>query len=214
MISAGLASWMGDILMLAPKNKNRLEAALAAGILGLALLAVSAPAEAQMRGFRGGPGFHQGFGGGPSGFRGFGGGIQRPFMTRAQFGGVNRPFGGFHRGFSGGVQRPFVTGARFGSVHRPFGGVHRGFVHRPFVHRTAFFPRRFHHRRRFGGGFATGFFTGAALGFSPAFYGYPYAGYGYPYYTTASYDEECFVVRRRVRDPWGRIVIRRRIVCA
>jgi hypothetical protein len=186
MISAGLASWMGDILMLAPKNKNRLEAALAAGILGLALLAVSAPAEAQMRGFRGGPGFHQGFGGGPSGFRGFGGGIQRPFMTRAQFGGVNRPFG----------------------------GVHRGFVHRPFVHRTAFFPRRFHHRRRFGGGFATGFFTGAALGFSPAFYGYPYAGYGYPYYTTASYDEECFVVRRRVRDPWGRIVIRRRIVCA
>jgi hypothetical protein len=43
---------------------------------------------------------------------------------------------------------------------------------------------------------------------------YPYYGYNYPYlYAGAAYDSECYWVRRRVIDPWGRVVRRRVQVC-
>jgi hypothetical protein len=93
-----------------------------------------------------------------------------------------------HHGF---MARPmFVHRPVF--AHRPF------FVHRPFVRRP-FFVRRHH---RFGPAFAAGFVGGAALG------SLGYASYGYPYY-----GEDCYVVRRRIVNPWGYVVVRRALVC-
>jgi hypothetical protein len=66
-------------------------------------------------------------------------------------------------------------------------------VHRPvFVRRHRFVHRPFFHRRRH---FAPAFLTAAA--FAPSFYA-----------------DDCFVVRRKVVNRWGDIVIRRRVVCS
>lgn len=223
--------------MAAPQHKGTLAIGLAAATFAMSLLTFPDPAEAQFRGSRGGSGFHQGFGGGRGGFggfhRGMGGGFNRPAAMGGSIGmgrpigmGMGPRFGGFQRGIAGGfnrpvaIGRPITMGPRFGGISRSVGGLRHGFANRPFVHRTAHFSRPFHHRRRHGGVFATGLFTGAAFGLAAGYpygYGYPYA-YDYPYYGTAAYGtaaygEECFVVRRRVRDIRGNIVIRRRIVC-
>ena len=43
--------------------------------------------------------------------------------------------------------------------------------------------------------------------------GYPYyGGYGYPYASGGYYDDDCYVVRRRVLTPYG-WRIRRAVVC-
>ena len=58
---------------------------------------------------------------------------------------------------------------------------------------------------------------GPAYGYAP-----PAPAYGYPPYRPAggyyadvapSYGEECYTVRRRFVDDWGRVVIRRTRVC-
>ena len=98
--------------------------------------------------------------------------------------------GGFHHlGGMGGFHHGGFAGRRFGD----FGGFHHGFRHRGF---------------EFGGPFAAGLISGAALGGLYG-YGYPYGGY----YSYADYGEECIVVRRRALSPWGYPVIRRKLVC-
>jgi hypothetical protein len=43
--------------------------------------------------------------------------------------------------------------------------------------------------------------------------GFEGGGYGYPYYDSGEYGAECFVVRHRIVNPWGYVVVRRRLVC-
>jgi hypothetical protein len=132
---------------------------------------------------------------------GFGGG-----MRMGGFGGGMRMggFGGMRMGGFGGMRMGGFHHARMGGFH------HMGGFHRPFVHRAVFAHRPFvHHRRHFGGAFATGFVGGAALGLASSAYAYPY-DYGY---STASYNDDCYVVRRRVVNPWGYVVVRPQLVC-
>ncbi|MBJ6124337.1 hypothetical protein [Microvirga splendida] len=73
----------------------------------------------------------------------------------------------------------------------------------------------------YGGYYRTGWgypsFGGALLaGLTLGALSYPYYGYGYgtPYlYAGAVYGEECYWARRRVIDPWGRVVRRLVQVC-
>jgi hypothetical protein len=121
-----------------------------------------------------------GFHGG--GFHGPMGGFRGPGMMHAGFGGFRQPGAFMHPGF------------------RPGFGQHRFFAHRAFFHR----------HNRFGGPFAVGLLSGAALG---AFaYGSPYYGYG-GYYSDAGYGDDCYVIRRRVVNPWGYVTVRRALVC-
>jgi hypothetical protein len=146
--------------------------------------ALTLAAPAEAR-FGGFGGFHGGMGGFGGGF----GGFHRPFMMHPGFAG----HGFVGRGFAG----------------RPFFG--RGFVGRPFFGRR-FVGRPFFFRRHngFGNAFAVGLVSGAALGaFGYPYYSYPY----YPYYSSA-YDEDCYVVRRRIVTRWGGIVVRRALVCS
>ena len=39
-----------------------------------------------------------------------------------------------------------------------------------------------------------------------------YYGYGYPYYG-AAYGGDCYLVSRRLIDPWGRVITRRVYAC-
>lgn len=63
--------------------------------------------------------------------------------------------------------------------------------------------RRSHSR---GAAVAAGVVGGLALGALAA-------GAARPAYATPVYDEDCYEVRRRYRDAWGRIIIRRETVC-
>jgi hypothetical protein len=166
---------------------KKLKPWIAAGALFLGAMAFSAPAEA--RGFGGGGG-HGGMGGGFHGGMGMGG-------FRGGMGGGFR--GGAMIGRVGGFRGP-VAFAHSGFPHPPL------FAHRVFVNRPLFFHRRFvdrrffFNRRRFVGAVAVGFDGG----------GY---GYDYPYYDSGEYGDECFVVRHRVVNRWGYVVVRRRLVC-
>ena len=55
---------------------------------------------------------------------------------------------------------------------------------------------------------------GPAYGYAPPApaYGYRPAG-GYYAHGAPAYEEECYTVRRRFVDDWGRVVIRRTRVC-
>jgi hypothetical protein len=130
----------------------------------------------------------RGFGGGGGGFRGGGG--------------FHGGMGGFH---GGGMMRG-GSGFRgpIAFAHRGFAGSafisHRAFVGHAFIFRRRFADRHFFFpRRRFFGPFAVGFDGG---------------DYDYPYYDSGVYGEECFFVRQRVVNPWGTVVVRRRLVCA
>jgi hypothetical protein len=136
------------------------------------------------------------------------GGFHRPVVF-ANPGIANRPFLANRAAFVG---RPALFDNRF-AVNRPF------LVNQPaFINRSAFFNHRvaanrpffFHRRHRFGGAFAAGLVSGAALGS----FGYGSYGYGYPYYSTAAYDQDCYVVRRRILTRWGTAVIRDTLVCS
>lgn len=175
---------------------------IAAAALGLGAMTFSAPSEA--RGFGGFHGGGGGFHGGMGGFHGGGGGFH------AGMGGFHGGEGGFHGGMGafhgsmgmGGFHGGVVRGP--GAFHGPVAFTHRGFIRSPFsartfVNRPFFFHRRFADRRfffrrhRFAGPLVAGFYDG---------------DYGYPYYA-----EECFWVRRHVVNPWGFVVVRRRLVC-
>jgi hypothetical protein len=115
-------------------------------------------------------------------------------------------FGGFHGGMGG------FGGGGFGGFHRPF-MMHPGFAGRPFLGHPGFFghgfvghrPFFFHRRHVFGNAFAVGLVSGAALGTLA----YPsYSFYG------AAYDDDCYVVRRRIVTAWGGIVVKRALVCS
>ncbi|MEZ0171407.1 hypothetical protein [Microvirga sp. TS319] len=118
------------------------------------------------------------------------------------FGGM----GGFHGGMGG--FHPFFMHPGSHVGFNP--GFRPGFAGRPFFRNRAFFDHdRFHHNN----GFAFGLVSGALLG--GLAYGYPYDSYydyGYPTYGVA-YGGDCYVVPRRVVNPWGRIVLRREVVC-
>ena len=136
--------------------------------------------------------------------------------AEARFGG----FGGFHGGF-GGFHRPvafinhgFMHPGMFrpGFVNRPFFANRSVFSRSAFLNRRSFVSRRFFayrpfffRHRRFAGPFALGLVSGAA--FESLAYDAPY--YSYP----APYGEGCVIVRRPMVNPWGRIVVRRRLVC-
>ena len=119
-----------------------------------------------------------------------------------------RGFGGFHGmgGFHGGGMT-----RGFGGFRGPVAFAHRGFAgsaffsHRAFVSRPFFFHRRFaddrrffFHRHRFVRPFAVGFYD---------------AAYDDPYYDSGAYGDQCFVVRHRVVNRWGYVVVHRRLVC-
>jgi len=124
--------------------------------------------------------------------------------AEARFGGFGgHGIRGFHGGV-GGIRHAGFMHPGFGPfmmhrptmMHRPF--VHHRFVRRPFVHRPFFVHRRHHFRTAFVAGLA----GGAALGYAPYAYSYP-----------AAYGDDCVVMRKRIINPWGDIVIRRRLVC-
>ena len=63
-----------------------------------------------------------------------------------------------------------------------------------------------------GGAVAAGVVGGLALGALAA--GAARPAYGAPVYGAAPvYDEDCYVVRRRYVDAWGRTIVRRETVC-
>jgi hypothetical protein len=113
-----------------------------------------------------------------------------------------RGFGGFHggMGFHGGGMG-FRGPVAF--AHRGFAGS--AFSHRAFVSRPFFFHRRFADDRRF-------FFHRHRFARRFAFGSYD-AGYDYPYYDSGAYDDQCYVVRHRVLNRWGYVVVHRRLVC-
>ncbi|MBZ6079250.1 hypothetical protein [Microvirga puerhi] len=159
-------------------------ALLAAITLGVGVVALAAPTMA--RGGMGGMGMG-GFHGG-MGMGGFHGGM-------GGFGGFHPPVfihQGFHSGFSPGFHPGFAG--------RPFMGNRAVFVNRPFF---------FHHHPFNDNALAFGLVGGTVLG--GLAYDYPY--YDYPYYG-ATYGGDCFVIHRRVVNPWGRIVLRRAVVCS
>jgi len=152
----------------------------AVAAVALGLGAIIAAAPAEAR-----MGFHGGMGGfhgGMGGFHGPMGGFRGPGMMHPGFGGFRQSGMFMHPGF------------------RPGFGQNRFFAHRGFFHR----------HNRFGGPFAVGLLSGAALG---AFaYGSPYYGYG-GYYSDAGYGDDCYVIRRPVVSPWGYVTVRRALVC-
>ncbi|WP_052954426.1 hypothetical protein [Microvirga vignae] len=185
---------------------RKLLVALGAFAVGALLIPDDAAAQ---RGFRGGAvrsGI--GLGGGrmiipPGRIGGFGGGAI-----------AARP-GGFYRGAVG------VGGYRGAAIGYP--GI--GYRYRPAFREYGYrYPYdggyyRPYYRRNYGGAVAAGLIGGLALGAlsSPYYYGYPYSygySYGYPYYgVSAAAGNECYWERRRVIDPWGRVVIRPVQVC-
>ena len=183
---------------------------VALGILAASAFLIPDVAFAQ----RDGPGFR---GGAPSFRSGGGAMVPRPPISGSPRIGVAGP-----RGFDGptlagrpsfrggsfvgrrGGFRPAIAGPGFGgygrvvSVGRP---NHRGYYGRgrdyPYYGRSWGYPY-------YGGVLLAGLTLGALS--------YPY--YDHPYlYAGAAYDSECYWVRRRVIDPWGRVVRRLVQVC-
>jgi hypothetical protein len=112
--------------------------------------------------------------------------------------------GGFRSAAIGGF-RPAAVGT-VGAFHSAAiggpGNFHRGaaFGPRRFA---SFGPGRFHHGR-FHHGFHRPVFVGSAFGLG-LYGGYPYYDDYYPYYAdTDSYEDSCYVVKRRVhtRNGW------------
>ncbi len=186
-------------------------------LVALCILAASAfliPDDAVAQ--RNGPGFR---GGAPS-FRS-GGGVMIP---RPPIGGSPRIGMAGPRGFGGPVLagrpsfrggsidirpggfRPAIAGPGFRgygrvvSVGRPtYRGYYGGRWGYPYYRRGWGYPY-------YGGGLLAGLTLGALS--------YPYYGYDYPYlYAGAAYGGDCYWVRRRVIDPWGRVVRRLVQVC-
>ncbi|RDI52240.1 hypothetical protein DES45_1162 [Microvirga subterranea] len=207
---------------------------IALGALAAGALLVPGDAAAQ-RGFRGGfPGGGVGIGriGGMGGIGGIGrvGGF-------GGFRGIGAPMGGFRAGTIGGFRPGPAYGwrtaelvspgfgaaaiARPGIGYRPAIGAYgwRGPGYRPYpYYRGAYgwrYPYYGYYRRGwgypyyYGGALAAGLAIGALS--YPYNYGYPY-DYSYPYYG-ATYGGDCYLVRRRVVDQWGRVFIRRVQVC-
>jgi hypothetical protein len=153
---------------------------------------------------RGGPGFR---GGAPS-FRGGAG----PMTFRPPMAGVGRPsFGGGAIGMRPGGFRPALAGpgfrgyGRVANIARP---AYRGYYGRGWR-----YPYHGGYYRR---GWGYPYYGGALLaGLTLGALSYPYSyGYGDPYlYSEAAFGGECYWVRRRVIDPWGRVVRRRVQVC-
>jgi hypothetical protein len=119
-----------------------------------------------------------------------------------------RGLGGFHGGMGGIRGGGMMRGS--GGFGRPVRFAHPGFAgsaffgHPNFVGRPFFSHRRFADDRRFF--FRRHRFIGPlAVGFAGA--------YDYPYDDSGIYGEECFVVRHRVVNPWGYVVVRRSLVC-
>jgi hypothetical protein len=186
------------------------------GILAATTFLVPNDAAAQ-RGdfaFRGGaPSFRSG--GGGMVFRPPMGGFSRVGMAGPRgFGGpvlAGRPsFRGGTIGISPGGFRPAIAGPGFGgygrvaSIGRP---VDRGYYGRSYPYYGGYYRR--------GWGYP---YYGEALlaGLTLGALSYPYYGYGYGYphlYSDATDGSECYWVRRRVIDPWGRVVRRRVQVC-
>jgi hypothetical protein len=187
---------------------------VALGILSASAFLISDNAVAQRNGpgFRGdAPSFRSGGGGmilrppmggspriGMAGRRGFDG----PALAgRPNFRGGTidiRP-----RGFRPAITRPGFRGyGRVVSVGRP---TYRGYYGRGwrYPYYGGYYGRGYPY---YGGALIAGLRLGALS--------YPYYGYNYPYlYADATYGSECYWVRRRVIDPWGRVVRRRVRIC-
>jgi hypothetical protein len=133
---------------------------------------------------------------GMAGPRGFGG----PALA-------GRPsFRGGAVGIRPGGFRPAIAGPGFRDYGRVVGvgrPAYRGYYGRPWGY--PYYRRGYPY---YGGALLAGLTLGALS--------YPYYGYGYAYpylYADAAYESECYWVRRRVVDQWGRVVRRRVQVC-
>lgn len=83
-----------------------------------------------------------------------------------------------------------------------------GYGHRPYGHHAY----RSHRRSNRGGAIAAGVVGGLALGALAA--GAARPAYGAPVYGAAPvYGGDCYVVRRKFVDDWGRTFVRREQVC-
>ena len=179
-------------------------------LVALSILAASAfliPDNAVAQ--RNGPGFR---GGAPS-FRSGGGGM----ILRPPMGGSPRIGMAGSRGFGGPALagRPSFRGGSVGIRPHGFRGYGRVVsVGRPTY--RGYYGRGWRYPY-YGGYYSRGYpYYGGALlaGLALGTLSYPYYGYNYPYlYAGAAYDNECYWVRRRVIDPWGRVVRRRVQVC-
>jgi hypothetical protein len=150
----------------------------------LCLCAMALSAQAEARGGMGG--FHGGgMGGFHGGMSGFHGGM----------GGFHGGRGGFHGPIA--FAHPGFAGSRF--------FVRRAFVSRPFFFHRRFADGRFIFFRRHR------FVTPFPVGFDGGFYG-PWA-YDSGYDDYGAYQDECFVVRRRIVNYRGQVVVRRGLVC-
>ena len=194
-----------------------LRAGMCALAAGGAILAWSGSAEAGAstgtwrNGMVAGPagaGYYGGFGGGyrPAfgGYGGYGGyRAYRPAFGGYGYGGYRPAYGGY--GYGG--YRPAYGGYGYGGYRPAYFGGYRGY-------RPAYYPYRpysgygygYYRRRNYGGAVAAGLIGGLALGALAT------APYAYPYYSEpVGYD--CYTVRRRFVDAWGRVFIRRTQVC-
>ena len=87
---------------------------------------------------------------------------------------------------------------------------HRGYAHP--VYGPSYGHRPYYgHRRNRGAAVAAGVVGGLALGALAA--GAARPAYAAPVYSAPAYGEDCYVVRRRFVDAWGRTFIRRETVC-
>jgi hypothetical protein len=173
------------------QSRTNLKPLLAAIVLGVGAIALAAPAAARMGGGMGG--FHGGIGGG--GMGGFGGFHPPIFMHQS-----------FSPGSTSSFRPGFNSGLSPGFAGRPFMGNRMAFGNRPFFHDHDHFD---HHRNAFAFGLVSGAVLGG-LAYDYSYYGYPYDSY--PYYG-AAYGDDCYLVYRRVVNPWGHVVLRRVAVC-
>ena len=178
-------------------------ALLGALVLGGALLASTAPADAGARtgtwrnGMVAGASSPEAYSSWRGGFRGGYGGapIGIAYRPRGFYGGY-RPsyYGGYRPSYGYGYRRAFYGG--YGPAY--------GYGYRPY-----------YRRRNSGAALAAGLIGGVALGSlatAPYRYSYP-ATYG-GYYGASYYGGPvCHTVRRRAVDAWGRLIITRRQIC-
>jgi hypothetical protein len=173
-------------------------ASLGALVLGGALLAWTAPADA---GARTGT-WRNGMVAGPMGV--------------GYYGGYRPAFGGFRPAYHG------YRGAPIGVAYRPYprpayGGFHGGYRRPAFYggYRPAYGYGYRHRRRDSGAALAAGLVGGLALGaLATAPYRYSYAAPYGGYYGASYYGGPvCHTVRRRAVDAWGRLVITHRRIC-
>lgn len=193
---------------------SRLLIAFGALLAGALLVPGDAAAQRMFRGAvpGGGIGMPR-MGGIPGGVRGIGG---MGGFRGAPVGSFPRAIAPFRPGPAYGLRTAGLVSPGFGPAaiarpgirYRPPVGAYgwRGPGYRPSY---PYYGGAYRYPYYYGGALAAGLAIGALS--YPYSYGYPY-DYGYPYYG-ATYEGECYWVRRRVVDRLGRVFIRRVQVC-